>query len=271
MRLSVEETAALLHVRSSTVRSRLRAGELRRVPGEGPVRVLLEPGDYIRSEDAAAILGISPTTVRSAIGRGELAGRRTRKGRWQVRLESVLADPRAADTAASFSEAPRLPDEQTALIEETPRRPGRHDLFVRLDEHELDLLELAQARYGTKRAAVATALACLVEHDAEPGEVAELRVERDVYRDRVAELERDLQLLAGISRRQVVDELYCPTCEAMVPIDGWGYARDEQTGTIEIYHRKHGHHRRTRLRNGSVMATRQPPAGLDLEDQSERK
>lgn len=254
MELSVEETAALLHVRPSTVRSRLRAGELRRAAGAGAVRVVLEPGDYIRSEDAAAILGLSPTTVRAAIDRGELAGRRSRRGRWTVRLESVLADQRASEESRRLLElgpAPAVDDDEPPA----ERRAGRHNVFVQLDDRELDTLELAAARHGSKRAAVAVALSALVEQDATPGDVAELRVERDTYRDRCEQLERDLQLLAGVARRQVVDELYCPQCETFVPLDQWGYARDAD-GRIEVYHRKHGHRGHSRMRTGSVMARR---------------
>lgn len=255
MELSIGQAAGLLHVKESTVRSRLRSGELRRAPGAGPVRVWLEPGDFIRSEDAAAILGVSPTTVRSAIDRGELAGKRVQGGRWRVRLDSVLSDPRAAESAAQLgSGAPETVEEETSFA--APRRPGRHDVFVRLDEHEIALLELAAARHGSKRQAVATALSVLIEQDATPGEVAELRAEHAAMGEQLAQRDKDLRELASVARRQLVDELYCPRCEQMVPVEGWGYARDEETGMIEVYHRAHGHARHGRMRTGSVMAHR---------------
>src|SRR5882672_3062877 len=96
LEVGIDEAARMLRVQPSTVRRRLRNGELRRgsATGVGDA-VALSPESWVWVEDAAAILSVTPATVRAAIGRGELAGTRTSSGRWRVRLESVLADRRA--------------------------------------------------------------------------------------------------------------------------------------------------------------------------------
>jgi hypothetical protein len=253
LEVTVEEAASLVHVQPATIRRRLRAGELR--VGRRGDGVVLDPAEtWLRVEDAGTMLGVTSATVRAAIGRGELAGRRERGGRWRVRLESVLADRRCdPDVVARFGGEPPAPAPRGDR--EVPPARLRRDLFLRLDAEDVELLERARDRHGTYREAVSFALRVADEEATSPAEVAELRADRDLFRDETAAARERARELAALARTRVVDELYCPACEGMVPIEEAEYAEVDD-GRVAIYHGQHGYRRGGRLRASSVMAHR---------------
>lgn len=260
--VGVDEAARILHVQPSTVRRRLRAGELKR--GKGAGSVLLAPESWIRVEDAAAILGVTTSTVRAMIVRGQLAGTRERSGRWRVRLESVLVEPRAdGDVVARFGGEPTVEPDPGPAVAGVHRM--RRPVYVQLDADEVELLERGRDRHGSQRAAVVAGLRAIDADAATPGEAAELRVERDLYRDSAEQARERAAVLAELARRGLVDELYCPTCERLVPIEEAGYVR-EQDGTVVLFHEPHGLREGGRLRSSSVMGRRRP---LELDHQAD--
>lgn len=255
--LSVSDCARLLHVQPQTVQRRLRAGELRQAEtiGSGPVLVRLAPAeDWIRVEDASALLGVSPATVRANVTRGRLQGRREAHGRWRVLLRSVLEDRRCEPSALeAFGEKP---ESSTAEIHTGGRRPHslHRSVFLRLSPEETELLERARDRHGTIRAAVVVGLEATDRDDIEVGQ-AELLAERDLYR---GQLERVRSAHRGLQARtegRTVDELYCPVCEAFIPIEETDHVERED-GAQEIFHRKHGHRSGGRIRMNTVIARR---------------
>lgn len=246
----------MLRVQPQTVARRRRRGELPK--GDRADTVVLSPATWLRSEDAAAMLGLTTASVRGAAGRGELAGRRDREGRWWIRLESVLADGRCdPETVAVFT------GERVAQLEEVRPDPlpdrMQRVLYVRLDSGESELLDELAAVHGSQRAAVGAGLRALHAEGASPAEVAELRVERDLFRDEAESSRETARLLAELSRERLVDELYCPACEALVPIEEADRAEDEQ-GYVVLYHRRHGLREGGKFRTSSVMARRHPAA-----------
>lgn len=250
--LSLVDTARLLRVQPQTVTRRLRAGELERGP-DGAV-VLSPATTWLRTEDAGAMLGVSSATVRGAAGRGELAGRRDREGRWLIRLESVLADPRCdPETVAVFT------GQRPPAVEEPPPAPAidrlTRPVYVRLDRDECELLDELAGEHGSQRAAVAAGLRALAAREATPADVAELRVERDLYRDQAEAAQETARALAELARERLVDELYCPACEALVPIEETDRQADEH-GAVILYHRPHGLRSGGVLRGSSVVARR---------------
>lgn len=256
-KLSVDSAGKLLQIAPTTVRRRVRVKELRKEERPGrEFLVVFDPArDTLRAEDAAAILGVSPATVRAAITSGELVGVKDKKGRWRVRLESVLADPRAhPEVVALFT------GEQLLELEQEPPPPARvgrlrRDVFLRIDEGaETELLERAIAQHGTLRAAVVAGLAALAEETMGELEAAELLADRDVHRDRAERAEARARGLAELVRERTVEELYCPHCDRLVPIAECDYELDGEQ--IELYHRKHGHHRGSRLRASTIVARR---------------
>lgn len=261
--VSVDEAAALWRVQPQTILRRLRSKELRR--GAAPNTVSLDPGrTWVRVEDAAVMLGVTPATVRACISRGELAGRKERGGRWRVRLESVLADRRCDPTAAARFGGDTVPRDPPA------RRPAAEGAFrrmvlVRLDADESELLAHVRDRYGSQQAAIVAGLRAAEAGGATPSEVAELRVEHDLYRDEARAARERAALLAELARERLVDELWCPRCERLVPIEEAGYAVDEDSGVVELFHDPHGHHRAGRMRPGTVMARRRP---LERDDET---
>jgi hypothetical protein len=257
--VGVDEAARLLHVQPSTVRRRLRSGELRK--GSTPSTVELSPESWIRVEDTAALLSVTPATVRAAIGRGELAGTRERSGRWRVRLESVLADRRAdRDVVARFGGEPTV-DDDPGLAGAPPatRHRMRRPVYLQLDADEVDLLELGKDQFGSFRAAIVAGLRAVEADGASTADVAELRVERDLYRDQALEARERAAVLTELARRGLVDELYCPTCDELVPIGEAGYQADAD-GTVVIFHEPHGLRAGGRMRSSSVLGRRRPLA-----------
>jgi hypothetical protein len=257
--VSVEEAASLLHVQPSTVRRRLRAGELLGRRDRGSQTVELDPATtWIRVEDAAAILGVTPATVRALIVRGALAGRREREGRWRVRLASVLEDRRAhPDTVNRFGGEPA--ERPAAPVGPRLAGPGRlrRDVFIRLSAEDAELLERGRDRHGTITAAVAAGLRAIDTDDTySPGEVAELRVDRDLHRDRADAVTRRVRVLHELVMRGVVEELYCPTCDKLVPVTEAEVAEVDGGDQVELYHAPHGHRRAGALRASSVVGRR---------------
>lgn len=248
----------ILRVQPQTVQRRLRAGELHR-PEKASRLVRLDPAqDWLRVEDAASMLGVTPATVRAAIGRGELAGRRERGGRWRVRLESILANRRVdAEIVARFggeAPAPAFVDESSAPRPQRLRRI----VHVQIDEEDIELLERGRDRHGTIRAAVVHGLRVIDEDTlAAPGELAELRAERDLHRETAERAQARAALLTELARKRLVDELYCQHCEKLVPIEEAGFEQQED-GTVLLYHQEHGLRRGGRIRSSTVMASRRP-------------
>jgi hypothetical protein len=264
--VGVDEAARILHVQPSTVRRRLRVGELRRGRRGAGDQVELSPDTWVRVEDAAAILSVTPATVRAAIGRGELAGTRAGSGRWQVRLESVLADRRAnRDVVARFGGEPTVEPDPGPAPPAGSRHRLRRGVYLQLDTDEVELLEIGRDRYGSFRAAIVAGLRAVDAEGASPSEAAELRVERDLYRDQAAEARERATLLAELARRGLVDELYCPTCEQLVPISEAGH-EPQPDGTVVLYHEPHGLRAGGKLRSTSVMARRR---ALEPDDQAD--
>jgi hypothetical protein len=259
--ISVDEAARLLRVQPQTVQRRRRRGELGKGGREGMV-VLSPSSTWLRSEDAGAMLGLTAASVRGAAARGELAGKRDREGRWWIRLESVLTDNRCDPATVAVFTGERASGE----AEVADRRPVVVDhLFrqvnVRLDRDESELLDELAAEHGSQRAAFGAALRALAAEGASPADVAELRVERDLYRDQAEEAQETARLLAELSRERLVDELYCPACDRLVPIEEADRQVDEH-GTVVLYHRPHGRRDGGVLRSSSVMARRRA-AGVD--------
>jgi len=256
---SVDETAALLHVRPSTVESRIRSGELHTRVGVGgrDRQVVLEPDrDWLRAEDAGAILGISSGTVRARITRGELVGRRDTKKRWRVLLESVLAAPGCPDEVAAMfgREAPERPAAASPPISRPPTL--RRQLNVHLTEEEAETLEVARDRHGSYRAAVVAGLHLCLEGAPTPEDYAELRAERDLHEEAIEGARREIRELRE-SSAQAVDELFCPRCGAFVPPAEWRLVEVDDGHTIEISHSAHSHTKGGAFRESSVMARRQ--------------
>ena len=256
---SVDDTAALLHVRRSTVESRIRSGELHTRVGVGgrDRQVALEPDrDWLRAEDAGAILGISAGTVRARISRGELNGRRDTKKRWRVLLESVLASPDCPpEVSAMFG---REAQERPVAASPPPSRPStlRRQLNVHLTEEEAETLELARDRHGSYRSAVVAGLELCLEGAPTPEDYAELRAERDLHQESLEGARREIRELREASA-QHVDELFCPRCGTFVPPEQWRLVEVDDGHTIEISHSAHSHTRGGAFRESSVMARRQ--------------
>ena len=261
--LSVDEAAQLLHVQPETVRRRLRAKELRPGPGGG---VRLSPGDdWLRVEDAAALLSVAPATVRSNIKRGRLVGRREEKGRWRVQLSSVLADRRCdGDARARFAGGDVDELDAIDVASTRPRRTGRpsRDVFVRLYDDEPELLERAVDRHGTQRQAVLEGLRALEVDHPSSADVAELRAEHELQAEQLERVRSAHRNLSAHARDRLVDEVYCHHCEQMIPRAELG-EHELEDGTVELYHRKHGHRRGGKLRGSTVIARRGP---LELAD-----
>lgn len=259
LEIPIDEAARLLGVQAQTIRRRLRSGELRRADtiGAGDALVRLGPGDVIRAEDAAALLGVATPTVRAAIERGRLAGRRDDAGRWRVELRSVLDDRRCDPAALALftTGEPLLEREETGPPERAPQRL-RRDVFARLDEDEAALLERARDRHGTIRAALVAGLLAIDDDDFELAG-AELRAELELALEQLARARAAHRNLSERARLALVDEVYCPQCEALVPLAELGYHRLAD-GTVELYHRPHGHREASRLRPGTVLARRAP-------------
>ena len=264
LEVTVEEAAFLLRVQPSTVRRRLRNGELRGRRERGVQSVQLDPDTtWLRVEDAAGILNVTPATVRALIVRGALAGRREHGGRWRVRLASVLEDRRAhPDVVARFGGEPV--DRPPVVPAGRLAAPGmmRRDVFLRLSADDAQLLERGRDRHGSITAAVAAGLRAIDTDDTySPGEVAELRVDRDLHRDRARDHGERARALHEIVSRGVVEELYCPVCEQLVPINEVDLV--DVGDLVELYHGPHGHRKGGALRAGSVMGRRRRLAPID--------
>jgi excisionase family DNA binding protein len=263
--LTVEEAARFLGVSGSTVRARLRSGELRSVKTqEGRVTVRFSPlEDWLRLPDAAGLLGVATSTARAACARGELVGRR-KGGRWQVKLVSVLEDPRVDRGAVELfggSPTPMPPPEP-----ERPR-PARlsRTVYVRLSPEDAETLERLQLRvgggYGSLSAVVAAALKVLDEHDAGDvatgDELAELRAELLARSEALERARLAHRNLSERARARLVDELYCPVCERLVGIEQLEVIVLDD-GSAELVHRGHPHRHGSRLRPGTVAGRRGP-------------
>lgn len=254
--LSVEDAAVLLHVQPATVRRRIARKELRtaRRVGGGEMVRFAPADDWIRVEDASAILGVAPATVRANVRDGRLTGRREKSGRWRVSLRSVLEDRRCdRDALALFGGDP---------VEEPPAaRPPRlpHQLhravYVRLRDEEVEVLERGRDRHGSIQAAVVAGLRAIDDDQAGDVDVAALRVDRDTYEQQLGRVRAAHRNLSARARERMVDELWCPVCEAFVPIEETGQAELED-GTVEVFHEKHGHRSGSRFRSNTVIARR---------------
>ena len=254
--LTVNEAAQLLRVQPETIRRRLRSKELR----QGPAGVRLSPqDDWLRVEDASALLGVAPATVRSSIKRGRLVGRREDHGRWRVQLSSVLEDRRVdADARAAFGDVERDTSEEPAPLRGATRR-GRssRDVFVRLYDDEPELLERAAAKHGTNRAAVVEGLRAIDDDAASSVDVAELRAAHELQGQQLERVRTAHRNLSAHARRRLVDEVHCHHCEKLVPIGELG-EHPLADGSVELFHKKHGHRQTTKLRAGTVIARRAP-------------
>lgn len=254
--IPVAEVARLLHVQPQTVQRRLRSKELAAAPtiGQGPALVRLTPAEtWIRVEDASAVLGVSPTTIRSNITRGRLTGRREENGRWRVLLRSVLEDPRCDPAAVEAFGGEPAPS--TTEIHTEPRPHSLHrQLNLRLSEEELELLDRGRDRFGTIRAAVVAGLEAIDRDDLDVDH-AELRTERDVYREQAERLRVAHAGLRDRADGHLVEELHCHVCEQWVPVDDCE-AVELPEGGYEIFHGKHGHVSGKRFRSNTGLARR---------------
>ena len=261
LEVPIDEAALLLRVQPQTIRRRLSAGDLvNKRDGRKLNRdvVELDPTmTRLRVEDAGAMLGVTAATVRAMISRGELAGVRERGGRWKISLGSVLAHPRCdPELVARFGGEPgSIEPVSEPLTGPAPAHRLRRTVRAELDVDELELLERAVDRHGTVRAAIVAGLLATADEDATPGETAELRVERDLYRDEAERASERAQTIAELARRHHVDELHCPRCERLVPIAEVGYVVDDE-GHVALYHEPHGYRERGRVRSSTVMARR---------------
>lgn len=263
--LSIADVARLLHVQPQTVQRRLRAGELEqaRTIGDRPGLVRLSPADdWIRVEDASALLHVSPATIRAAIKRGTLIGRRDKNGRWRVLLRSVLEDRRCDPEAVEMFAGGQPFPQDPADLTRPPRRSAdlHRSVFLRLNAEEAEMLERCRDQHGTIRAAVVIGLQAVDRGEVDVDQ-AELLAERDLYAgqlDRVRTAHRGLRARA---ETRLVDEVYCPACEQLVPIEEFE-AHDLPDGTQDIYHRAHTHRSGSRFRSNTVAA-RRAKASLD--------
>jgi excisionase family DNA binding protein len=252
--LTVDEAAQLLHVQPETIRRRIRTKELRGGP-DGGVR-LVPLDDWLRVEDAAALLSVAPATVRANIKRGRLVGRREGHGRWRVRLASVLEDRRVDARAAGLFGA-----EPAGDVDDAPRpsrRRGRasREVFVRLYDEEPELLERCVDRHGSIRVAVVEGLRA-IDDDQIDVDVAELRAAHDLRGEQLERVRTAHRNLSAHAASRLVDEVYCPRCEAMIPI---GELEEHQLedGTTALHC---GRHRYRKPR----VATRAPVELADVE------
>lgn len=258
--VSIDEAAGFLGVSGSTIRARLRSGELRRARDvAGGVHVRFVPlEDWLRLPDAAGLLGVSTSTLRAACAHGEIVCRRV-EGRWQVRLISVLEDARCDPRAvALFSGAPPPPREEPAPARREPPALRRR-VHLALPVEDAERLERLRDEHGSVTLVVCEGLRVLEEQPASPGEVEELYAEHRATRERLARVEGEHQALVERSRDRLVDEVYCPSCERLVPIEEFGDVVLEDD-TVELVHEPHRHRQANRLRGGTVAARRRPQA-----------
>jgi excisionase family DNA binding protein len=266
--LTIDETARFLGVAVSTVRGRLRSGELRSVKtADRRVHVRLSPlEDWLRLPDAASLLGVATSTARAACVRGDLVGRRRGK-RWEVKLVSVLEDPRVDPGAAElFGGSP------TPLPPPEPARPRPSKLtravYVRLSPEEaetLDRLQLAAGGgYGSMGAVVAAALRVLDDQDAGDvatgDELAGLRAELHARGEALERVRAAHRNVSERARERLVDEIYCPVCEHLVAIEEVDVVAGTDGGA-ELVHKGHPHRQGSRLRRSTVAARRRPLPG----------
>ena len=202
------------------MRRRLRSRELHAAEtiGAGDALVRLRADDWLRAEDAAAMLSVSTSTVRAGIHRGALNGKRRDKGgRWLVELRSVLEDPRCDPAAVALFTTGAEVEE----VRPDPPAPAEHRLsrpvFIRVYEDELELLDRGRDRHGSHRAAVVAGLRA-IDHD-EDRDPAEVAVERELFLERATRAEAEHAALEQRTSGRLVDEVYCPGCERLVPID----------------------------------------------------
>ncbi len=243
----------LLRVQPQTIRRRLRAGTLEAKRGDGVDVVVLDPHvTFFYVEDVGAALGVTAGTVRQMLGRGDLAGVRQHGGRWRVRLQSVLEHSRC-DPELVVRFGGEAPAPEPARLEERPARLVR-PVYARLDVETAELLDRAVDRHGTQAAALAAALRAL-DDDVAPGELAELRVELELLREQEATARDRAAAIVELARRHHVDELYCPRCERLVPIDEADYVIDDE-GHVAMFHAEHGYHAGGRIRASTIMARR---------------
>lgn len=253
--LTVEQTASFLGVSPATVGRRAKAGELRLVRSSSGGRLIrFAPyDDWLRADDAAGLLGVSSATVRLRVQRGQLAGQRV-EGRWRVLLASVLDQPRVNPETLALFTGEQPPE---AVPEPDRRPPGRFTkgMHVRLDEDTITLLEAARARHGTYAAAVDAALRREADEPVDVDEIAGIRVDLETTRgalERSRAQERDLR---DRYRARPVDELYCPACERLVPIEEVTVV-EVGDGLQELHHGAHEPRQASKLRRGTVAARR---------------
>jgi hypothetical protein len=250
----IDEAAALLFVRPSTIRGRLQSGELQGTEQGGRRLVHLDPQTtWIRVADASGLLGISTSTVNQYVHRDELVGKRLRSGRWAVKLGSVLLHPKVnKEVLAHFTgEEPPAPFEPPPRRRAQPRRALYLQLPVELDE----VLERGREQYGTYNALVEAAVQALVVEGMNPTELHDLHAEREIFRERSEAVEAKLREASEQLEARAVDALYCPRCEKLVALDEWGY-QEHEDGSVSIFHAEHEYSAGGRLRAGTVMARR---------------
>lgn len=257
--VSIEEAAGFLGVSGSTIRDRLRSGELRRARDvAGGVHVRFVPlEDWLRLPDAAWLLGVSTSTLRAACTRGEIICRRV-EGRWQVKLISVLEDRRCDPRAvALFSGGPPPPREEPAPARREPPVLRRR-VHLALPAEDAERLERLRERHGSVTLVVCEGLRVLDEqpHSPTPDELAELHAGHAATRERLERVEAEHRQLVERSRDRLFDEVYCPACERLVASEEL-----EQVvladGTVELVHEPHKHRQASRYRSGTVAGRRQ--------------
>jgi hypothetical protein len=252
--VDVDEAAVLLSVRPSTVRGRLRSGELQGTEKGGRQLVHLDPQTtWVRVGDASAMLGISTTTVSHYVREDELVGKRLRSGRWVVKLGSVLLHPKASPEVVA-----RFTGEELEKPLEVPPRPKpkyTRDLMVRVDAELDELLERGREMFGTYTSLVEAGVRAVVIDGMSPAELEGVHTEREIFRERSEQAEAKLREAGELLEARAVDVLYCPRCEKLVAIDQWGYEELED-GSVAIFHAEHGYSEGGRVRSGTVMARR---------------
>jgi excisionase family DNA binding protein len=271
--LSVDEAAQLLRVQPETIRRRVRSKELRAGPAGG---VRLTPqDDWVRVEDASALLGVAPATVRASIARGRLTGRREEHGRWRVQLLSVLEDRRcevdarrvfgdvehdasAGHDASARSRSDGGPEGVAGGRGATRRGRSSRDVFVRLYDDEPELLERAAARHGSNRAAVVEGLRAIDDDAASSVDVAELRAAYEIQGEQLERVRTAHRNLSAHARRRMVDEVHCHHCERLVSIEELD-EHELEDGTMELFHKKHGHRPAGKLGRPSTVVARRAP------------
>lgn len=258
--LSIEQTASFLGVSPATVRRRLVAGELTMVRSHAGERMVrLRPyDDWLRVEDAAGLLELSTAAVRARIQRGELAGKRV-GGRWRVLLAAVLDDGRVNRQALALFGGQQTPQEEPAEPVRRPAARMRKDVFVRLDEEECALLEQARARHGSNTAAIAAGLRADAEQPVDVDQAAELRVELETTRGALHRTRAEHDDLRARARAGLVDELYCPACERLIPVEEFRVIEIEDRE--ELHHGAHRPRQDSKLRRGTAAGRRARVSG----------